>query len=132
MTENEISKQVVDAAYKIHTKYGPGLVETVYEWMMERELRKRGLAIQRQVPIPLEYEGEIFAEAFKADMIVEQKLIIEYKAVEKMHPVFKRQLHTYLKVSGLRLGLSMNFGMATLKEGIERIINGQLEVALDD
>jgi len=127
MTENEISKQVVDAAYKIHYRFGPGLLETPYEMMMDRELKKRGLEIQRQIPIPLIYEGELIDESFRADMIVNRKLILEFKATEKMHSVYKRQLNTYLKVTNLKLGLVINFGMDKIKDGIIRMINGQLE-----
>ena len=127
MTENEIARQVVDAAYKIHYAYGPGLLELPYAKMMAVELRKRGLVVEREVPIPLIYEGERIDESFKADMIVNRKVILEFKATENMHAVFKRQLNTYLKVTNLRLGLVLNFGMDKIKDGIVRIINGQLE-----
>lgn len=94
---------------------------------MARELRKRGLEVRREVPIPLVYEGELIEESFSADMIVNEKLILEFKATEKMHPVYRRQLQTYLRITELKLGLVLNFGMETMKEGIIRIINGKLD-----
>lgn len=127
MHENQISGQVVDAAYKIHKEYGPGLLETPYKAMLARALRKRGLDVRREVPIPLIYEGELIDESFRADMIINNKVILEYKASEKMHPVYKRQLNTYLKITKLKVGLVLNFGMETMKEGIIRMINGQLD-----
>lgn len=132
MKENEISGQVVDAAFKIHYKYGPGLLELPYEKMPARELTKRGLRVQRQVPIPLEYEGEIIDESFRADIIVNEKVLLEIKATENMHSVYRRQLNTYLKVTGLQLGLVINFGTERIKDGIIRMINGKLEVGNDD
>ncbi len=127
MLENEISGQVVDAAFKIHYKYGPGLLELPYEKMLARELTKRGFKVQRQVPIPLEYDGEMIDESFRADMIVNEKVLLEIKATENMHSVYQRQLNTYLKVTGLKLGLVINFGMGKVKDGIIRMVNGKLE-----
>lgn len=124
MTENQISKEVVDAAVKVHTKLGPGLLESVYESVLSRELEKRGLRIERQVPIPIEYEGLRFTEGFRADMIVEGKVILELKSVEQLAKVHHKQLLTYLRLADMRLGLILNFGADLMKEGIKRIANG--------
>lgn len=122
--ENEIAKTVVDAAYKIHTLTGPGLLESAYQAMLVYELQKRGLRIAAEVPMPLRYEGVILDTAYRADIIVEEKLIIELKSVELVLDVHKKQLLTYLRLSGLRLGLLINFGAPLLKSGITRIANG--------
>ena len=124
MTENQISKEVVDAAVKVHTKLGPGLLESVYESVLSRELEQRGLRIERQVPIPIEYEGLRFNEGFRADIIVEGKVILELKSVEQLAKVHHKQLLTYLRLTDMRLGLILNFGADLMKEGIKRIANG--------
>jgi GxxExxY protein len=123
MTENEIARQVVDAAYKIHVALGPGLLESVYETVLAYELKKRGFRVSRQQPIPVTYEEVVFDEGFRADLIVEDKLIIELKSVEKVAAVHKKQLLTYLRLADKRLGLLINFGAALIKEGITRIAN---------
>ena len=110
MTENQIAQQVVDAAIKIHTRLGPGLLESVYELILSRELENRGLRVQRQVPIPIDYEGLHFDEGFRADIIVEGKVILELKSVEQIAKVHAKQLFTYLKLADKRLGLLLNFG----------------------
>ena len=127
MTENEIATQVVDAAYKVHTELGPGLYEIVYEVTLAHELKKRGLTVQRQVPIPIEYDSIKFDEGFKADVIVEDKVILELKSVEQLAKVHKKQLLTYLRLADKRLGLLINFGEALIKDGIVRIVNGLVE-----
>ena len=124
MNENQIAKEVVDAAVKIHTKLGPGLLESVYEAVLTRELERRGLRVERQVPIPIEYEGLKFDEGFRADIIVEGKVILELKSVEQLAKVHYKQLSTYLKLADKRLGLLLNFGADLMKEGIKRIANG--------
>ena len=124
MNENQIAKEVVDAAVKIHTKLGPGLLESVYEAVLARELERRGLRVERQVPIPIEYEGLKFDEGFRADIIVEGKVILELKSVEQLAKVHYKQLSTYLKLADKRLGLLLNFGADLMKEGIKRIANG--------
>ena len=124
MNENQIAKEVVDAAVKIHTKLGPGLLESVYEAVLTRELERRGLRVERQVPIPIEYEGLKFDEGFRADIIVEGKVILEVKSVEQLAKVHYKQLSTYLKLADKRLGLLLNFGADLMKEGIKRIANG--------
>ncbi len=127
MTENEIAQQVVDAAYKIHITLGPGLLETVYEAVLEHELKKRGLRVERQVPVPVVWETVRLEEGFRADLIVEGKVIIELKSVEKTAPVHGKQLLTYLRLTDKRLGLLINFGQALIKDGIQRIVNGLKE-----
>ena len=117
MNENQIAKEVVDAAVKIHTKLGPGLLESVYEAVLARELERRGLRVERQVPIPIEYEGLKFDEGFRADIIVEGKVILELKSVEQLAKVHYKQLSTYLKLADKRLGLLLNFGADLMKEG---------------
>jgi len=126
MNENEIAAIVVDSCIHIHKKLGPGLLESVYESILSHELINKGLHIERQVPVPIVWEGTTFDESFRADIIVNRMLLIELKAVEKMNPVFKRQVLTYLRVSGFKLGLLINFGSELMKDGIERIINGSL------
>jgi GxxExxY protein len=123
MTENEIAKQIVDAAYKIHTKFGPGLLESAYEAMLAYELQKRGLDVTCQQPIPIIYEEVHLEVGYRADLIVEDKVIIELKSVEKTAPVHKKQLLTYLKIADKRLGLLINFGEALIKTGITRVVN---------
>ena len=126
MHENEIGTLIVDCAVHLHQGLGPGLLETVYETVLAHRLEKCGLRVDRQVPIPIEFDGEKFNEGFRADLIVEGKVIIELKSVEKVSPAHKKQLLTYLKVSGLKLGYLLNFGEALMKNGITRTINGQL------
>lgn len=124
MTENEISKQVVDAAFKIHTTLGPGLLESVYEAVLAYELKQRGLKVVRQKSIPVIYEEVHLEEGFRADLIVEDKVIIELKSVETIAPVHKKQLLTYLRLTNLKLGLLINFGDELIKTGITRVVNG--------
>ncbi|MBD2138800.1 GxxExxY protein [Anabaena sp. FACHB-1237] len=123
MTENEIATQVVDAAYKIHTRLGPGLFESVYETVLAYELESRGLEVARQQAIPVVYENIHLDEGFRADMIVENKVIIELKSLETLHPVHKKQLITYVTLANKRLGLLINFGEVLIKNGITRIAN---------
>src|SRR6266446_1906108 len=129
MNENQIATIVVDIAYKIHTKLGPGLLETVYEVTLAHELRKRGLRVERQVPVPIVYEELVFEEGFRADLIVEDKFIVELKSVEVLPPVAPKQLLTYLRLRECRLGLLINFGESLIKNGIKRIANGMPEDA---
>ena len=124
MTENEIAKIIVDTAYKVHNELGPGLLESVYEIVLAHELSKRGLKVERQVPIPIEYEGLRFQEGFRADMIVDKKIIIELKSVETIQRVHRKQLLTYLRLADKKLGLLINFGTDLFKNGISRIVNG--------
>ena len=124
MTENEIARIVVDVAYKIHTTIGPGLLESAYEAIFAYELRKRGLQVQRQVSVPIVYEEVNLDEGFRADLIVENLVIIELKAIEHVVPVHKKQLLTYLKLTGKKLGLLINFNEDKIKDGISRVVNG--------
>ena len=127
MTENEIARQVLDAAFLVHTKLGPGLLETVYEVVLAQELRKKGLLMQRQLPMPIVYDGVRFDEAFRVDLLVGPKVIVELKSVECLSRLHGKQLLTQLPLANLKLGLLVNFGEAHLKNGIKRIINGTLE-----
>jgi GxxExxY protein len=124
MTENEIGKIVVDTALSIHRDIGPGLLESVYEVVLSNALKQRGLVVERQVPIPIEYAGVKFDEGFRADIVVEGKVILELKSVEKIRKVHKKQLLTYLSLSRLKLGFLLNFGESLMKEGIARVVNG--------
>ncbi len=124
MTENEIAKIIVDVAFKIHTMFGPGLLESVYAALLAYELRKRGLDVQVEQPIPVIYESVRLELGFRADLISEGKVIVELKSVEQLAEVHKKQLLTYLKLRGLKLGLLINFGGALMKGNITRIANG--------
>ncbi len=124
MNENEIAKIVVDVAYNIHKKLGPGLLESVYEVVLAHELTKRGLHIERQKAISIEYEGIQFDEGFRADVMVENKVILELKSIEEVSKAHKKQLLTYLRLTDKKLGLLINFGSALIKDGIFRIVNG--------
>jgi GxxExxY protein len=124
MTENQIAKEVVDAAVKIHSELGPGLLESVYDVVLASELDRRGLRVERQVPIPIEYQGLRIDEGFRADIIVDGKVILELKSVEQLAKVHHKQLFTYLKLADKRLGLLLNFGAELMKDGIKRIANG--------
>ena len=123
MDENEIAKVVVDVAFQIHSKLGPGLLESVYQTIMLYELHKRGLRAEKEVPIPVTWENMQIDLGFRADLIVEHKLIIELKSIDSISQVHKKQLHTYLKVTDIRLGLLINFGSELIKDGITRIAN---------
>ena len=124
MHENEIAKIIVDAAFKVHQALGPGLFESVYETVLAHEIEKRGLAVERQKAIPINYGGMVFDEGFRADLVVDDKVIVELKSVETVSPVHKKQLLTYLRLADKRLGLLINFGANLIKEGIFRVVNG--------
>lgn len=124
MTENEISGDVLDAAIKIHRAFGPGLLESVYESLLSIELEKRGHKIERQKWITFEYEGVRLENAFRLDLLVDDTIIVELKSTEQMNPVFMKQVKTYLVIMKLHLGLVVNFGMETLRDGYARVING--------
>ena len=123
MTENELSKLIVDSCFKIHTTLGPGLLESVYEEILSYELMKRNLCITRQQGIPVIYENIKMELGFRADIIVEKKVIIEIKSVEIIAPVHQKQLLTYLKITEMKLGLLVNFNERLIKDGIQRIVN---------
>jgi GxxExxY protein len=124
MTENEIAAKVMDVSFLIHRELGPGLLESVYETILARQLMDAGLTVERQVSVPISFQGISFDEGFRADLIAEKKLIIELKSVERLQPVHSKQLLTYLRLTGCRLGLLINFGENLLKDGIKRVANG--------
>jgi GxxExxY protein len=128
LTPNDIARQIVDAAYRTHTALGPGLLESVYQQILAAELKERGLQITFQQPIPIVYRGLKFEAGFRADMIVESAVIVEIKSVDALHPLHKKQLLTYLRLSDKRLGLLINFNVCLIKDGISRVVNG-LEAA---
>ncbi len=127
MIENKIGNDIVDNAVQIHRALGPGLLEIVYEVVLAQELRQRGLQVERQVPIAIEYQGLKFDEGFRADLIVENKIIVELKCVEKLNNAHKKQLLTYLRLTGMRLGFLLNFSGALMRDGITRIVNRLIE-----
>ena len=120
---DEITGSVLDASVKIHRMFGPGMLESVYERLLAAELRRRGFSVETQKSVSFEYEGEMFVDAFRLDMLVEGKVVVELKSTEKNALVYHKQVKTYLKVMGLQVGLLVNFGMATVKEGFARIVN---------
>lgn len=123
MAENEISKVIVNTAFKIHSQYGPGLFESVYEELLTYELIKEGLQLRTQVPIPLVHETIKLEAGFRADIIVENKVLIEVKSIDSIAPVHQKQVLTYLRLANLKLGLLINFNVALIKDGIQRIAN---------
>lgn len=127
MDENEIGRIVVDAAIAVHRELGPGLLESVYEAILARELMDRGLRIERQISIPIVWRGMKFDEGFRADIIAEGKVILELKSVESVNNVHKKQLLTYLRLTDMKLGFLLNFGTAVMKDGITRTVNGLAE-----
>ena len=120
--EEEIGKAIVNAVFKVHNELGPGLLERVYEACPTHELRKAGFAVARQVDIPIRYDGITFEEGLRLDLLVENKVIVEIKAVELMNPVWHAQVLSHLKLTGLRLGYLINFNVPLIKEGIKRFI----------
>jgi len=123
MTENELSKVIVDVAYKVHTKLGPGLLESVYEEILYYEFVKHGFHVERQRAIPVIWDNLKMEIGFRADLIIENKVIIEIKSVELVAPVHAKQLLTYLRITGIKLGLLINFNEELIKDGIRRIAN---------
>ena len=124
MHENDISAVVLDAAIEVHRALGPGLLESVYEVALAHVLRQRGLALARQVPISITFQGITFDEGFRADLIVQNLVLIELKSLERVAPVHRKVVLTYLRLSRLRLGLLIHFGAPVLKDGFERLVNG--------
>ncbi len=129
MDENEIGRVVVDASIALHRTLGPGLLESVYSRCLAHALRRRHLLVEQELPIRVEYDGLVFPEAFRADLVVERKVIVEVKSVDRVAPAHRKQLQTYLKLSGCRLGFLLNFGADLMKEGITRTVNGLREDA---
>lgn len=124
---NELSKQVIGAAINVHKELGPGLLESAYEYCLMKELELLGLKAESQVELPLFYKGLPTGKTFRIDMIVEDKIILELKSVESLHPVNEIQLLTYLKLTGKKMGLLINFNVPVLKDGIKRKINDKIE-----
>ncbi|MGO9314928.1 MAG: GxxExxY protein [Syntrophobacteraceae bacterium] len=120
---DEITGQVVDAAFKLHTHFGPGLLESVYELVLARELEQRGLMVERQKPVSFEFDGLRFEDAFRVDLLVEGCVVVELKSVETLAPVHSKQVLTYIRLLNLPVGLLINFGAATMKEGLQRVVN---------
>ena len=127
MNENEIAKIIVDTAFKIHTRLGPGLLESAYQAIMVYELKNRGLRVEGEISMPIHYDGITLDVGYRADIIVERLVIVELKSVEKIAEVHKKQLLTYLRLADMRLGLLINFGAPLIKDGITRIVNGLKE-----
>jgi GxxExxY protein len=127
VTENEIAKHIVDAAYKIHTTLGPGLFESVYETVMAQELASRGIHLTRQQALPVVWENIHLEAGFRADLIVENKVIVEIKSVDAIAPVHRKQLLTYLRLANMRLGILINFDVELIKDGISRVVNNLAE-----
>ncbi|HQC61818.1 MAG TPA: GxxExxY protein, partial [Candidatus Marinimicrobia bacterium] len=123
MNENEAAKIILDMAFKIHTKFGPGLFESVYEELLAYQLPKKGFQVERQKILPLLYENLKIESGFRTDLLVDDAVIVEFKSIESVLPVHKKQLLTYLRLSGRHLGLLINFNEAHLKDGITRIVN---------
>jgi GxxExxY protein len=124
MRENEVGSMIVESAIAVHQELGPGLLETVYEVVLAHELQRRGLRVERQVPIPIEFRGIRFDEGFRADIVVEDKVVVELKSVEHATAAHRKQIQTYLRLTGLKLGYLLNFGEALMKQGITRAVNG--------
>jgi len=127
MEHNEISAKIIDVAIDVHRRLGPGLLESVYQAVLPHELAKRGLRVQAEVPVSIVWDGIKLEVGFRADVIVEDAVIIELKSVESVAPVHKKQLLTYLRLADKRLGLLINFGTELLKDGIHRVVNGLRE-----
>lgn len=127
VSENAVAQQIVDAAYRVHTILGPGLLESVYQAALAYELEKRGLRVARQQAVPVVYEEVRIHTGFRADLLVEDTVIVEIKALEATTAVHRKQLLTYLKLSGKHLGLLINFNVALIKDGITRLVNGLKE-----
>ena len=123
MNENEISGIVVDVSIRIHKALGPGLLESVYQRILAYELRKAGLEVQTEVPVPVKWDGHIIDESFRADMIVNGKVLLELKSIEQTQPVHRKQTLTYIKLADLKLGLLINFGASLLKDDLHRLVN---------
>jgi GxxExxY protein len=121
---DDITGEIVDAAVRLHKALGPGLLESVYEMVLTRDLQRRGLHVERQKPVSFQYDGLEFEDAFRIDLLVESKVVVEVKSVERPAPVHGKQVLTYLRLMNLPVGLLLNFGAPTLRQGLQRIVNG--------
>ena len=124
MKENEITGDILDSAIKLHRRFGPGMLESIYEQLLEAELIRRGHKVERQKSISFEYDGLWLENAFRVDLLVDDKIVVELKSAEQMKPVFMKQVKTYLVAMNLQVGVVVNFGMNTIKEGYVRVVNG--------
>ena len=125
----EVARLAVDVGFKLHRDLGPGLLESVYETVLEKSLVRLGLDVERQKPVTFEFDGLVFLDAFRTDLVVENRLIIEIKSVDRLLPVHGKQLLTYLRLADKSLGLLMNFGAATFREGLKRVVNEHTDFA---
>lgn len=123
MDIEELAKHSVDCGFRLHKELGPGLLESVYEVMLVESLRERGIEVQRQVPVPIRFKGVVVDNAFRVNVLVEGKLVIELKSTERDNALYSKQLLTYLRLMELPLGLLMNFGRETFKQGVQRVVN---------
>ncbi|MEQ1865316.1 MAG: GxxExxY protein [Micropepsaceae bacterium] len=121
---DEVTGGIVDACVKLHTNLGPGLLESIYETVLARDLERRGFRVERQKPVSFEYDGIDFVDALRVDILVESRVVVEIKSVENLLPVHPKQLLTYLRLLKLPVGLLVNFGAPSMKEGLHRIVNG--------
>lgn len=124
LSENEIGTILIEAAIGVHRQLGPGLLEIVYEAILAYELSQRGLLVQRQVPITIHYKGITFDEAFRADLLINGKVVVELKSLASINKAHRKQIQTYVNLSGLKLGYLLNFGEGLMKDGIVRAVNG--------
>lgn len=131
MVLESITGEILDSAVWLHRRLGPGLLESVYESLLAQELRRRGLSVERQFAVSFEIDGLQFTDALRIDLLVERAVVVELKSVGKLEPVHWRQVLTYLRVMDLRVGLLLNFGGATLKEGVHRVVNDYRAPAAD-
>ncbi|MGC8494044.1 MAG: GxxExxY protein [Syntrophobacteraceae bacterium] len=129
MEIEEIAREAVDCGYRVHKELGPGLLESVYEVVLAKVLTDRGLRIERQKQVPIFFQGFRFEEGFRADLLIEEKMVVEVKSVEELAPVHGKQLLTYLRLLDLPLGLLMNFGAALFKDGVKRVVNNHKNFA---
>lgn len=127
MTHNEVSGKVIRAAIAVHRELGPGLLESVYQVCLMAELKSMGLHVEEQVAVPIVYRGERLANSLRIDLLVEDRVVVEIKAVEDLHPIHMAQLLTYLRLTKKKLGLLINFNTTKLVDGIERVMNGYLD-----
>lgn len=124
-----LARIAVDCGFRLHKELGPGLLESVYEVLLAESLKEQGLAIERQVAVPIRYKGVVVDNAFRIDILVERMLVIELKSTERDNPLYPKQLLTYLRLMDLPLGLLMNFGQETFKQGIKRVVNNHRETS---
>jgi GxxExxY protein len=122
---NEITGEIVDAAYRLHSRFGPGMIETAYRLILAHDLERRGLHVEQEKQVTFEYQGLSIANAFRVDLLIEQSVVVELKSLEKLAPVHTRQILTYLRLLDLPIGLLINFGEARLNDGLHRIVNNR-------